>query len=437
MLQKILNTAKYLLFSFFVFWGSSSFAQIIIRDAETEHLLSEQLRILFKAAGLPPENAQIVLISDDSVNAFVAGGQTVFIHTGLITNAKTLDDVAFVLAHETGHIVAGHVIQGVLEQKKLQTASLISGLIGSTAGILAGRPDASIAVLMGSSGSGAGLFASYRQTQESTADRIAIDILKKTGHSSLGFKNIMTVLKNDERLNGGYIPPYLQTHPFTQTRLNDLSRFWNKADLPKPNDSFNKVRAKLIGFLNSSEKIKQLYTKEDTPSLYARSIDLFRSHKISEAINMLDVLIKREKNNPWFHELKAQFLFESGQINLSIQSYQKALSLAPNEPLIRLATARALIESENKANLITAEQHIDTVLHHDSENADAWLMKATIHDRQRQQTLSQYAMARFYASTGDLETAKKWAKKTLKNDFKDRYPTQTHHLNDILQAPEK
>lgn len=418
-------------------WGNPLLAQTVIRDAETEHLLSEQLRVLFKAAGLPPENAQIVLILDDSVNAFVAGGQTVFIHTGLITNAKTLDDVVFVLAHETGHIVAGHVIQGVLEQKKLQTASLISGLIGSTAGILAGRPDAGIAVLMGSGGSGAGLFAAYRQTQESTADRIAIDILKKTGHSPLGFKNIMTVIKNDERLNGSYISPYLQTHPLTQTRLNDLSIFWEKAVPPKPNETFDKVRAKLIGFLNSSKEIKQLYNKEDTPSLYARSIDLFRSHKISEAIDMLNILIKREKNNPWFHELKAQFLFESGQIHLSVQSYQKALSLAPSEPLIQLATARALIESENKQNLIMAEQHIDAVLRHDSENTDAWLMKAILHDRQKQHALSQYAMARFYASTGHLKTAKKWAKKALKNDFKDHYPTQTLHLNDILQSPEK
>ena len=58
------------------------------------------VRQSFKAAGLNPQNAQLILVNDPSINAFVAGGQTIFVHTGLITNAKNVDDFVFVISHE-------------------------------------------------------------------------------------------------------------------------------------------------------------------------------------------------------------------------------------------------------------------------------------------------------------------------------------------------
>ena len=83
----------------------------VIRDTETEELLLGYIRPIFKAAGLNPENAEVVIINDPSINAFVAGGQTIFIHTGLLLKANVPDEVVFVLSHETGHIVGGHIVR--------------------------------------------------------------------------------------------------------------------------------------------------------------------------------------------------------------------------------------------------------------------------------------------------------------------------------------
>ena len=57
-------------------------AQSILRDAETEALLDEMAAPLIDAAGLEPGNVDIVMVNDRSINAFVAGGQAIYIHTG-------------------------------------------------------------------------------------------------------------------------------------------------------------------------------------------------------------------------------------------------------------------------------------------------------------------------------------------------------------------
>ena len=82
----------------------------ILRDAETGALLQELVDPLAEAAGLQRGAVEVVLVNDPSINAFVAGGQRIFIHSGLINAADTANEVQGVLAHELGHITGGHVI---------------------------------------------------------------------------------------------------------------------------------------------------------------------------------------------------------------------------------------------------------------------------------------------------------------------------------------
>ena len=69
---------------------SAANAQSILRDAETERLLKDLANPLIDAAGLDRRSVQIILINDPSINAFVAGGQAIYIHSGLINAADGL-----------------------------------------------------------------------------------------------------------------------------------------------------------------------------------------------------------------------------------------------------------------------------------------------------------------------------------------------------------
>ena len=82
-------------------------AQSILRDAETEAFFDEISAPLIEAAGLDPKNVDIILINDKSVNAFVAGGQAVYLHSGLIDAATSANEVQGVIAHELDLVITG------------------------------------------------------------------------------------------------------------------------------------------------------------------------------------------------------------------------------------------------------------------------------------------------------------------------------------------
>lgn len=75
-------------------------AQSVLRDAETESLLRDISKPVIEAAGLNPRNVDVILLNDGSINAFVAGGQAVYIHSGLIGAADNVAEVQGVIAHE-------------------------------------------------------------------------------------------------------------------------------------------------------------------------------------------------------------------------------------------------------------------------------------------------------------------------------------------------
>src|SRR6516165_3234946 len=81
----------------------------MIRDTEIEQLLRDYTTPILKVAGLSQQNIQVVIINDKSFNAFVMDAHRIFINSGAIKQATTPNQIIGVLAHETGHIVGGHL----------------------------------------------------------------------------------------------------------------------------------------------------------------------------------------------------------------------------------------------------------------------------------------------------------------------------------------
>src|SRR5271166_1371846 len=80
-----------------------------LRDAEIENTVRTFATPVWKAAGLDPLAVHIYIVNDPSLNAFVAGGQNLFLNTGTITRAVTPNQLIGVMAHETGHMAGGHL----------------------------------------------------------------------------------------------------------------------------------------------------------------------------------------------------------------------------------------------------------------------------------------------------------------------------------------
>lgn len=421
----------FLLLGALFFFPHPVFALNIIRDTEIEEVLTQYVQQIFTAGNLPKENAEVILINDDSINAFVAGGQTIFVHTGLITHTQYIDDLMFVLSHETGHIIGGHITRGITAYQKAQKTALISTILGGILAVASGRPDAGIAVMMGSQTSAMGTFTSYRQVEESSADRTAVDIMQKMGYSMQGFTHIMNQIQSEERLNVSNDKSlnYLRTHPLTSDRKQNIQHFLGKTPAPRRDKKFERIKAKLMAFMLPPASVRPLYNKNTPDDIYANAILDFREHNLQGALSKLDTLLKLEPQNPYLYELKGQFEFESGKVNQAIQSYTKAVQLNP-APLIQISLAQALTE---KGSTVAAQQALSLLnqaILKEGQTALPWRLMATAYDKLDQKEMAQYAMAEYYLASNQKEQAEKTAQKLLEKIDKKTPPYQK--LKDIL-----
>ena len=164
----------------------------LVRDAEIENLMRIYSRPIFKVAGINETAVNVYLVRQPSINAFVAGGQRIFINTGLLTQAKNPNEVIGVLAHETGHIAGGHLARMGQQLDKASTQAIIGMLLGAAAmvgGAASGSGEAAQAgqgIMLGSQGLAQRNLLAYVRAQESAADQAAIGFLDATGQSGSG-----------------------------------------------------------------------------------------------------------------------------------------------------------------------------------------------------------------------------------------------------------
>jgi predicted Zn-dependent protease len=350
-------------------WASAAQAQQsgnlpLIRDAEIEGLLRLYTRPIFKAAGINPSAVKVFVLEDDRINAFVAGGQRIFINTGLLLRAKTPNEVIGVLAHETGHIAGGHLARMGVEVDKASTTSIIGMLLGIAAvagGALAGDPSVSRAgggIMMGSQGLAQRNFLAYARGMESAADQAALTYLQATGQSARGMITLFDTLARQSIASLKDVDPYVLSHPMPMERIRNLeraathSRYFNAQDPPGLVLRHQLMQAKLIGFIQGPQAVMRRYpaTDQSLPARYARAIALFRRGDIGNALPVIDSLTAELPENPYFWELKGQALLENGRAAEALAPLQKAVKLLPNNGLIQILMAQALIDTENKAN---------------------------------------------------------------------------------------
>jgi predicted Zn-dependent protease len=195
-------------------------AQSILRDSETELLFRDISRPLIQAAGLDPANVKVVLLNDPEINAFVAGGQIVYIHSGLLTEADNVNQLQGVIAHELGHVAGGHILR-MGEGAGAATKISILSLVLAAAAIAAGAPpDAGMGIMMAGQRAAIGNFMAFTRAQESSADLAGASYLSKSGISGKGSLEFFKKLQNQEyRLAVYSRDSYDRTHPLSQERI--------------------------------------------------------------------------------------------------------------------------------------------------------------------------------------------------------------------------
>ena len=396
-------------------WIQPAAAQSILRDAETEALLNDMARPLFVAAGLSPANAKVVLINDSSINAFVAGGQIVYVHSGLIDAADSANEVQGVIAHEIGHIVGGHAV--FQNDGGYTNISILSLLLG-VAAMAAGSGEAGTGILMAGQRAAIGKYLAFSRVQESSADAAGSRFINSAGISGKGMLSFFNKLTAQMHRYGYYstspeVDPFAQTHPMSQDRVETLKAdLMNAPSWNKPLDQdlerrFKRVQAKLRGYVSDPKDTLTKYPQSDqsVQAHYARAYAYHKSGYPEQAAAETQALVKASPKDPYFLELEGQIMLESGDPRGALEPLREATALSGNQPLIASTLSHALLATEDKANLAEAERVLKQAVARDNDNPFAWMNLGTVYDRKGDEPRTALATAERAHLIGDVGTA--------------------------------
>ena len=394
-------------------------AQGLIRDAEIEELLREFATPLFVAGGLNPNDVDLYIVNDPTLNAFVSGGQNMFFHTGFLTRAESPAEIIGVMAHETGHITGGHNVTRTQAMQSAMGSSWIALGLGVLA-VAAGAPEAGVAIMAGSQQTAALTFFKYTRIEESSADQTALKLLEATGMPADGLVSFMEEIRHSEVLSAARQDPYYRTHPETGPRIAALRQSAariSKAAKPLPENyvpRMERMQAKLIGFLQPRSVFSK-YPLTDTsiPARYARAIAAHQTQDMTSAIREIETLVELEPDNPWFQELHGQILFENGKFVESIAPHRRSVELAPDESLLYVNLARSLITTKSQEAYLEAEQLLHKALVLEPGNAYAWRQMSYALGALNRKPEAELATAEAAYAIGDVQQANMFAQRAL------------------------
>jgi len=391
----------------------------LIRDAEIENDIRTMVIPIWKAAGLDPNGVEIMIVQDNSLNAFVAGGQRIFINTGLIMRTETPNQLIGVLAHESGHIAGGHLARMQEELRSLTTLQILEAILG--AGAMAGGALSGGSVGKGGPTTGSGSpmapgsllsFLKYTQTQESAADQAAITYLQRTGQSPKGAVDFLRLMQREERIQINRRDPYLTTHPLTPERITAFeeavarSPYANTPDTPQFLMMHHRIVAKLMGFISPGVTLSRFAEADRSiPARYARAIALYRTGALGSALLTIDGLIKENPNDPYFHEVRGQMLYENARAGEAVASYRRAAQLLPSSAVIKIDFARTLLATNNPENDREAVRNLELAVQQESGTFELWRMMAEGYSRLNNPGMTSLARAEMAVLRGQRSEA--------------------------------
>ncbi|MCX5917150.1 MAG: M48 family metalloprotease, partial [Deltaproteobacteria bacterium] len=274
-----------------------------------------------------PFEYEFYVLNTSEINAFAVPGGKVFVNSGLIQMVESEDELAGVMAHEIGHVVARHIARQSEQGMKLGLATLGALL----AGILLG-PQAAAAIGVTAQAASATAMLKYSRENEEESDYLGLRFMERAGYDP---RAMVSMLKKIRLVSGPASsdpPAYLLTHPAAEQRMGNLEV--QMMSLPK----MEKARP-------PEGNLKRIQTK-----LVAEEKDVARSVAYFENCQ------KRQPNNPecFFGLGLAQR--RMGGLDRSIESISQAASLAPQdgEILRELGAAYFL-----KANFPEAQKYAE------------------------------------------------------------------------------
>lgn len=408
---------KILVFLIALCFSVPAHALSVINDTEVEKLLHKLITPIAVAADVPENRLKIHIVNDDDFNAFVTGGEDVFIYTGLLTRIKNPNALQAVVAHEMGHMTGGHMAQMSARMEAEMKRTILIQALGVGLMVAGGNPSLGAGVMAGAGGVAQQSMLSFSRDEERMADDIAVDLMVKANINPNGLITVFEQMQDIVGAAESRINKNKTNHPMTSERLKNthekISKVKHSGKYASYSDSeYELVRAKLIGYLYPEKRILSTYPYRDTGdgAIYARAIGNMQAGALDSARMGVETLIKRNPNNPYYYELLGDIEYQLGHYDASVDAYEKALTLDENAPQIQTALALVLSERQKSGDNDRGIELCKRSLLAEKAPLTYWVLAKLYKDGR-----SYWAMAEFYNMNGDIKKAKKFAKQAQKN----------------------
>ncbi|MBF0273516.1 MAG: M48 family metalloprotease [Magnetococcales bacterium] len=332
---------------------------VLAMGPETTELLRRIGEPLAQAADLPPKEVRFHVVLNPTLNAFAMLNRHIVLNSGLLLAVRDRDELAGVMAHEIGHLKAGHHLQLESLSQKLSIQTLITTAAGILAGVASRDGRVSQAMITGGMASAQTNMLESIRRKESQADRLAVSLLARTGFNPDGLARFMNRLVQQQRI-ASLPPPYLLTHPITTERLLDAQRMAseepananNRPD-QKENQLLDRMRAILEAETHDSpeESIQRFRErlKLDPGNLALEqglAESLRAAGKLPEAETLFNTLVKQYPNDPYLLRHRGVTRIEMGRFAEAEQDLKAAIAGLPDQADLQFRLAFALKEQQ-------------------------------------------------------------------------------------------
>lgn len=379
----------------------------IYRDPQLENFLLKLLQPLYTAAGLNPSLVQPRVIVNSAYNAFATLENLVVVHTGFLAQTNTVEEMAGVLAHETGHQAGRHIIRtfaGVIP--KAATTMILGAALGGVIGVMSGHPEVGMAGILAAQNIATSQFTAYSRMQERTADDYAVRLMKKLSWPLWGFRNATeTMLSLTKERGSKDVPIYLQTHPASIERREYVDQFMNasvKGSMPEDFQyAFKMAKARSAAFTLSADEVRGIYPDTTTPEgKYAQALMLGRAGQYAESIRLMSDLIKRYPADPYLLFARSEIYQATGQGEASLADINAAIAMAEGasttgrkEVIMRFERATSFVILKRGQDALKEMAYIDQLDADLRRSPSFWDQYARIYDLLGNKAMVSYSLA--------------------------------------------
>ena len=384
----------------------------------TEHLIYR----LSEYSQVKDRYFKILLIDDDSLNAFAAPGGIIGVNGGLFLYSDNEGQFSSVLAHELAHLSQRHFARNVLKSQDSNLASALVMVSSIAIALISNNPNAMAvgpAILQSQS-------LRYSRLFEKEADRVGFANLVKAGYHPESMGEMFENMNEIRRLSGDLPPEFLLTHPLSSSRISDA---FNAAEnLPtegtkKNSLEFSLIKARLEIYYenisqNSLRKFRERVNQDPTESnLYGLALAHQKNNNYEESLELINRLISSYPKNLVLNNTKVDFLFESGKYEDALVHVNKFLEISPRNYPLSISKSKILLSMER---YFESEEIIRDQLLRKNNNPDLWLLLSEIQRSSKNIIGYHQSRAEYFLLLGQNERALnqlEFALKLTQNNF--------------------